>query len=370
MEVLIMQVKAAVAHIPGKMVIENVELAAPKATEVCVKIMAAGVCHTDSAGLNAVVPVTFPAIFGHEGVGVVESVGVGVDTLAPGDRVILSFPSCGHCRYCIGGQPYACDELNRLFFDGSYKDGTKRFSKDGEDISSFFGQGSFADHVVVDARNAVKVDVSDEDLVKLCSLGCGVQTGAGAVLNTLVPRPGSTLAVFGCGGVGMAAIMAAKIRGCSRIFAVDVVPSRLELAKECGATDLINGKEVDAVAAIKEITGGGCNYSVECTGVPMLINQALNCLCRLGRCCLVSVTGDAQVPIALEPQLMNPSVSLIGVTEGGANPQTFIPQLVHFFKEGRLPVDKLVKFYKFDEIETAFEDSHAGVTIKPILLMD
>ncbi|MCQ2452496.1 MAG: NAD(P)-dependent alcohol dehydrogenase [Oscillospiraceae bacterium] len=365
-----MQVKAAVAHVPGKMVIETVELAEPKATEVCVKIIAAGVCHTDAAGLNAVVPVTFPAIFGHEGVGIVESVGVGVDTLKPGDKVILSFASCGCCKYCIQGTPYACDELNRLFFDGSYKDGTKRFSKDGEAVSSFFGQGSFADHVVVDARNAVKVDIDEENLKKLCSLGCGVQTGAGAVLNTLVPEPESTLAVFGCGGVGMAAIMAAKIRGCSKIIAVDVVPSRLEMALECGATHVVNGKECDSVEKIKEITGGGANYSVECTGVPFLVKQALSCLSRLGKCCLVSVTGDAEVPIALEPQLMNPSVTLVGVTEGGANPQTFIPKLVQFYKEGRLPVDKLTDTYKFDDIEQAFEDSHSGKTIKPILIMD
>lgn len=362
-----MQITAAVTHEQGKLTIENVELAEPKASEIRVKIVAAGVCHTDSAGINQVIPVTLPAIFGHEGVGIVEEVGVGVDTLKPGDKVILSYPSCGCCPSCTEGATYACEDMNRLFFDGSYKDGTKRLSKDGQDISSFFGQGSFATHVVVDARNAVKVDVELDDLKKLCSLGCGVQTGAGAVLNALVPEPESSLVVFGCGGVGMAAIMAAKIRGCSKIIAVDVVPSRLELALELGATHTVNGKEVDTVAAIKEITGGGANYSVECSGIPMLIKQALQCLRRLGKCCLVSVTGDAEVPIALEPLIMNPSVSLIGATEGCSAPQVFIPKLVQFFKEGRLPVDKLVKFYPFENIEEAFEDSHKGVTIKPIL---
>ena len=165
----------------------------------------------------------------------------------------------------------------------------------------------------------------------------------------------------------MAAIMAAKIRGCSKIIAVDVVPSRLELALELGATHAVNGKEVDTVATIKEITNGGANYSVECSGIPMLIKQALQCLRRLGKCCLVSVTGDAEVPIALEPLIMNPSVSLIGATEGASAPQVFIPKLVQFYKEGRLPVDKLVKFYPFEKIEEAFEDSHKGITIKPIL---
>ena len=362
-----MKVTAAVTHEQGKLSIETVELDAPKASEVLVKIVAAGVCHTDSAGINQIIPVTLPAIFGHEGVGIVEEVGVGVDTLKPGDKVILSYPSCGCCENCTEGATYACEDLNRLFFDGSYKDGTKRFSTEGQPVSSFFGQGSFASHVVVDARNAVKVDVELDDLKQLCSLGCGVQTGAGAVLNALVPEPESSLVVFGCGGVGMAAIMAAKIRGCSKIIAVDVVPSRLELALELGATHAVNGKEVDTVAAIKEITNGGANYSVECSGIPMLIKQALQCLRRLGKCCLVSVTGDAEVPIALEPLIMNPSVSLIGATEGCSAPQVFIPKLVQFYKEGRLPVDKLVKFYPFEKIEEAFEDSHKGVTIKPIL---
>ena len=366
-----MQVKAAITHKQGELSIETVELAEPQASEVLVKIAAAGVCHTDAAGLHQVIPVTLPAIFGHEGVGIVEKVGVGVESLKPGDKVILSYPSCGACKNCVEGAPYACEDLNRLFFDGSYKDGTKRFSQNGQPVSSFFGQGSFASYVVVDARNAVKADVdSVDDLVKLCSLGCGVQTGAGAVLNALVPEPESSLVVFGCGGVGMAAIMGAKIRGCSKIIAVDVVPSRLEMAKELGATHCVNGKEVDTVATIKEITGGGANYSVECSGIPVLIKQALACLCRLGKCCLVSVTGDTEVPIALEPLIMNPSVQLVGATEGCSNPQTFIPKLVQFFKEGRLPVDKLIKFYDFEDIEKAFEDSAKGITIKPILVLD
>jgi aryl-alcohol dehydrogenase len=364
-----MQVKAAITHEKGKIAIETVELDSPRASEVLVKLVAAGVCHTDSAGINQVIPVTLPAIFGHEGVGVVEEVGVGVESLKVGDRVIMSFPSCGTCDHCIEGHPWACDHLNRLFFDGSFKDGSKRFSQNGKPVSSFFGQGSFSSYVVVDARNAVKVDVrSDEDLAKLCSLGCGVQTGAGAVLNSLDPEPYSSLVVFGAGGVGMAAIMAAKIAGCSKIIAVDVVPSRLKMALEVGATHAVNGKEVDAVEEIKKITQGGANYSVESSGVPALTLQALKCLRREGTCVLVSVTGDAEVSVPLEPLLMNPSVTLKGVTEGASNPQTFIPKLVQYYNEGRLPVDKLIDLYKFEDIEKAFEDSHSGKTVKPILV--
>ena len=363
-----MKITAAVTHNVGQLSFEEVELDKPKASEALIKIVAAGVCHTDAAGMQQIIPVALPAIFGHEGVGIVEEVGVGVETLKKGDRVILTFPSCGVCSYCVEGHPYACDIMNDLFFNGTYKDGTHRISQDGKPVSAFFGQGSFATHCIVDARNAVKVDIdSDEELSKLCSLGCGVQTGAGSVLIGADPEPGSTLAVFGCGGVGMAAIMAAKIAGCSKIIAVDVVPSRLQMALEVGATHVVNGKEVDAVEEIIKLTDGGAGYSVECTGVPVLVLQALGCLRREGACVLASVTGDAVVGIGLEPLLMNKSVTLKGLTEGGSNPQVFIPKLVQFYNEGRLPVDKLVKFYDFKDIEKAFEDSHSGVTIKPIL---
>ncbi|MDR2197508.1 MAG: NAD(P)-dependent alcohol dehydrogenase [Coriobacteriales bacterium] len=363
-----MKATAAVTHETGKLSIEEVELAPPRASEALVRLVATGVCHTDSAGIQQYIPVALPAIFGHEGVGVVEEVGLGVQTLKPGDRVIMTYPSCGTCDYCVSGHPWACDQLNTLFFDGTFKDGTKRFSQNGVEISSFFGQGSFSTHVVVDARNAVKVDVdSDEELARLCSLGCGVQTGAGAVLNGIRPEPGTSLAVFGCGGVGMAALMAAKLAGCYPIIAVDVVPSRLELALELGATHAVNGREGDAVAEIKAITGKGAHASVESSGVPALTLQALRCLRRLGTCCVVSVTGTDTVDFEIEALVMNPSVTFMGLTEGGSNPQVFIPELVKFYRQGKLPIDRLIEFYDFRDIEQAFADSHSGKTIKPIL---
>jgi aryl-alcohol dehydrogenase len=365
---MVLKALAAVTHQAGQLSIEEVELAQPKVSEVLVKLIATGVCHTDAAGLHQFIPVALPAIFGHEGVGIVEEVGAGVETLKKGDRVIMSYPSCGTCSYCVSGHPYACDSLNQLFFEGTFKDGSKRFSQNGVEISSFFGQASFSTHTVVDARNAVKVDIdSDEELANLCSLGCGVQTGAGAVLNGLTPEPGSSLVVFGAGGVGMAALMAAKIAGCSQIIAVDVVPSRLELALKIGATHAVNGKEVDAVAEIKRITNGGANYAVESSGVTALTLQALQSLRRLGKACVVSVTGPETIDLPIEANIMNPSVTLLGLTEGASNPQVFIPELVKYYKEGRLPVDKLTGFYDFKDIEKAFEDSHTGVTIKPIL---
>jgi aryl-alcohol dehydrogenase len=363
-----MKVLASVTHKPGQLSLEEVALAAPKASEALVKTVACGVCHTDAAALHSFIPVTLPIILGHEGVGVVEEVGSEVTTLKKGDRVIMSFPSCGQCDYCHDDHPYACDNLNTLFFDGTYNDGTKRFSHNGTEISSFFGQGSFADHVIVDARNAVKVDIdNDDDLANLCSLGCGVQTGAGAVLNCIKPKKGSSMAVFGCGGVGMSAIMAAAIAECSIIIGIDVVPERLELAKELGATHVINSAETDAVEAIKQITGGGAHSSIESSGIAKVTLQSLACLRREGKAVLLSVTGPEEVAIPLEAYLMNPSVTLTGLCEGGSNPQTFIPEMVQYYKQGRLPVEKLVKFYDFKDIEQAFHDSHTGVAIKPIL---
>jgi aryl-alcohol dehydrogenase len=364
-----MKALAFVTRKPGQLSLEEVELSAPKASEVLVKTIACGVCHTDAAALHAFIPVTLPIVLGHEGVGIVEEVGSAVTSLKKGDRVIMSFPSCGKCDYCHNDHPYACDNLNTLFFDGTYSDGTKRLSKNGAPISSFFGQGSFADHVVIDARNAVKANVdTDDDLACLCSLGCGVQTGAGAVLNRIKPEKGSSLAVFGCGGVGMSAIMAAAVAGCGAIIGIDVVPSRLKLAKELGATHIINSKETgDPVAEIKRITGGGAHNSVESSGIASVTLQALGCLRREGMAVLLSVTGPETISLPLEACILNPSVTLTGLSEGGSNPQTFIPELVEYYREGRLPVDRLVKFYDFKDIEKAFEDSHTGATIKPVL---
>ncbi len=362
-----MEIKAMVTHTENQLSLETVELDDPQGSEVRVKLVACGVCHTDSAALAHFIPVQFPAIMGHEGVGIVESVGPAVEDLKVGDHVIMTFPSCGCCKPCLKGHPYACEISHVLMFDGTYKDGTKRLHQNGEDISSFFGQAGFATYAIVDERNAVKVD-PEVDLAPLCSLGCGVQTGAGTVLNRMKPEPGSAIAVFGCGAVGMAAIMAAKIAGCSKIIGVDVVPSRLELAKELGATDVVNGKQCNAVEAIKALTDGGANYSIECSGVPALGVQAIDCLGLEGLSVIVSVTGDLEMTIKPEPMIMTPCRTFAGLVEGGSNPKVFIPKLVQFCKEGKLPVEKMCKYYKFEEIEQAFADSHSGEVIKPVLL--
>lgn len=364
-----MKVKAAVTREKGKLAIETVELAEPKAGEVLVRMVASGICHTDTAVIEQYLPVTFPIVAGHEGVGVVEKVGPGVVSLAPGDRVILTFPSCGVCDQCQDGHPYSCDDNFNMLFGGNYRDGTKRMSDDnGTEIGVMFMQSSFSTYTIANVDNAIKVDVDEDELKALCSLGCGVQTGAGAVLNRMKPSPGSSIAVFGCGAVGLAAIMAAKLSGCSTIIAIHGSKGREE-ALEFGATHTIHGRKEDIVARVKEITGGkGVNYALESSGQPALAVTMLDCMAKEGLAVTVSVTADAEVPIKLEPQIMNPSVTFAGCVEGHSNPKVFIPQLVRLYKEGKLPIDKMNKYYKFEEIEKAMEESHTGGVLKPILV--
>lgn len=364
-----MKITAAVSREKGKISLETVELAEPKSNEVLVRMVACGICHTDIAVIEQFLPIQFPYIAGHEGVGVIERTGPGVTEFVAGDRVAMSFPSCGKCDNCKDSRPWACESNFECFFGGNYRDGAKRMKGgDGGDIGVMFGQGSFATYVIADQSNTVKIDVdNDETLSRLCSLGCGVQTGAGAVLNRMKPRPGSSIAVFGCGNVGLSGVMAAKIAGCSTIITVDIRNNR-EADILSGATHVINARSEDAAARILEITGGkGVNYALESSGVPDVVSTMLDCMARNGVCVLVSVTGPAEVPIVLERQIMNPSVTITGAVEGCSNPKVFIPELVRFYKEGRLPIDNLSRFYDFKDIEKALDDYHKGIVVKPIL---
>ena len=366
-----MKITAAVTREKGTYTVETVELAEPKANEVLIKMVACGICHTDFAVIEQFLPIQYPYVAGHEGVGIVEKVGDAVEDLAIGDRVTISFPSCGKCDACFEGKPWACVDGFECLFGGNYRDGTKRMvGEDGVEIGVMFGQGSFATYTIADQSNTVKLDVgSDKELAELCSLGCGIQTGAGAVLNRMQPRPGKSLAVFGCGTVGLAGIMGAKIAGCNPIIAIDIAPARLEMAKQLGATHIINGKDPDVEAQVRAITGGkGLNFALEAAGNPMVTITMLDCMAREGMAVLVSVTGPQEAPIVLEKHIMNPSVTVAGAVEGCSNPKVFIPELVRFYKEGRLPVDKLNKFYDFKDIDQALKDCADGTAIKPILM--
>ncbi|NMG53807.1 NAD(P)-dependent alcohol dehydrogenase [Aromatoleum aromaticum] len=359
-----MKIQAAVTPAQGEdFTIEKVTLAPPRLNEVLVRVVATGVCHTDAVARDLGIS-PYPIVLGHEGSGIVEEIGENVTSLEVGDHVVMSFAHCGQCENCLTGHPTVCSRFNELNFGGRMEDGTCRLHQGDTELSTFFGQSSFGTHVVAHERNVVKVD-KDVDLALLGPLGCGIQTGAGTVLNRLKPAFGTSIAVYGCGAVGLSAIMAAKIAGCQQIFAIDVHESRLQLAGELGATHVLNGKEVDVVKEIKEASMGGTHYAVESTGVPPVVRQCLHALRPLGQAAIVGVTPEMNIDV--HNDLMAEGKSMIGVIEGDSVPRVFIPKLVEFFKAGKFPFDKLVKFYRFDQINQAFEDSANGIAVKPVL---
>lgn len=362
-----MDIKAAVTHSQGEAFkLEKVKLAAPESDEIRVRIVAAGVCHTDVVARDlGIAP--FPIVLGHEGSGVVDAVGASVSDLQVGDHVVLSFAHCGNCGHCLTGHPTVCDTFNELNFGGAMDDGSHRLAQDGEALATFFGQSSFATYAIAKSRNAVKVD-PEVDLALLGPLGCGIQTGAGTVLNRLKPEFGSSIVIYGAGAVGLSVVMAAKIIGCQHIIAVDVHDSRLELAKALGATHVLSGKDVDVVTEIKKITDGGSHYAIETTGVPLVVKQSLNALRPLGTVAIVGITPEMSIDV--HNDLMAEGKSMIGVIEGDSIPRVFIPQLIAYYKAGQFPFDKLIKFYDFEDINQAFADSASGVTIKPVLRID
>lgn len=367
-----MKIKAAVTKEKGApFTIEEVELAPPGKHEILVKIAACGVCHTDDAARNQVIPVPLPIVLGHEGSGIVTEVGSEVTEFKPGDRVGISFGYCGHCRNCLTGHPNACENLNAINFGGVQPDGTTRLSTlDGKSLATFFGQSSFATYVVTNERSAVKVNYDDIDLGLIGPLGCGIQTGAGAVLNRLRPEFGSSIAVFGCGTVGMSAIMGARIAGCEKIIAVGGNPGSLKLAMELGATHTINRKEVDDIVGLirNEISPGGVDYAIDTSGVPDFVKKMLASCRFMGTGVVLGATGD--VTFNIQAELMGDAKSLIGVLEGDSIPKLFIPKLLDYYKKGMFPFDRLIKYYPFEKINEAFAESGSGKCIKAVLRMD
>lgn len=368
-----MKAMALVTREKGKLgKIEEVNIPEPKANDVIVKMVAVGVCHTDHNAIDQDLPTQLPAVMGHEGSGIVEAVGANVTEVKPGDKVVVGIPWCGECGTCMIGHPAQCERTFELSFFGSYVDGERRLTdKDGNAVSSFFAQGTFSTYAIADIHNIVKLpeEVTMEELPYMGPLACGQETGSGTVLNVLQVKAGSSIAIFGCGAVGLAAIMAAKIGGCLNIIGVDVVDSRLELAKELGATHVINGKNADAVAEIMKITGKGCEYAIDNTANVVCINQALDCLAFFGTAITMGTTGPNKIPVLPQTQLMVGQKALVGAIQGDVRPKEWIPKLVKWYKQGKFPFDKLIKFYDFNEeqIEKAFADSKNGTTIKPVI---
>ena len=362
-----MEIKAAVIYEKsGKFQIEKLELSEPNADEILVRIVAVGICHTDLAGRDQHLPIPLPSVFGHEGAGVVEKVGSRVTKVKPGDHVALSWMSCGKCTSCKAGKDPYCVNFLALNFSGARPDGTTTLRKGKQVIhGSFFGQSSFASYALATERNIVKVS-KNVPLEILGPLGCGIMTGAGAVMNSLQVRPKTSIAIFGTGTVGMSAILAAVVSRCSTIIAVDIHENRLKMAKEMGATHTVNAGKEDAVKAVQKITGGGPNYSLECVGNPAVFRQAVDVLPILGICGLVGVVAPG-TEVTLNQDLIMNGRTVKGIIEGDSIPDQIIPKLIDLYKKGRFPFDRLITFYPFDKINKAVEDMEKGLVIKPIL---
>jgi aryl-alcohol dehydrogenase len=375
------QIKAAtIRQKGGPFQIENLMLDEPRPDEVLVRVVATGMCHTDMVARDQLYEVPMPIVLGHEGAGVVEQVGDSVKKLVAGDHVVLTYMWCGHCKPCLRGDLTYCENFYVLNFGGAREDGsTSTFETVGEHEvqethnpgrrihDHFFGQSTFGTYALANERNVVKVP-KEASLELLGPLGCGIQTGAGAVMNALKIRPGSSFATFGGGAVGLSAIMAARVAGATTIIAADVVPSRLELARELGATHIVNSRETDPVVAVREITGGdGAHYTLESSGRPAVLRQAIDALAACGICGIVGAPALGTEASFDVNGVMTAGKRIIGIIEGDSKPDLFIPALVKLYTQGRFPFDRLVKFYTLDQINQAAEDSEKGVTIKPII---
>jgi aryl-alcohol dehydrogenase len=341
----------------------------PRDDEVLVRIVGAGICHTDLIVRDQHYPPKLPVVLGHEGSGVVEKVGAGVVEFAPGDHVVLTFMSCGRCQSCLIAEPTSCDHMMDFNFGGRAIDGRATIH-DGEVAiaSSFFGQSSFATWALANERSVVKVP-KDIPLEILGPLGCGIQTGAGSAINGIKLPAGETIVILGAGAVGLSAVMGSVIVGAGRIISVDLKKNRLELAKELGATDVIDASSANVVDEIMRLTrGGGARYILETSGNPVSLKNGINALHVGGTLGIVGAPPlGTEVTIDVNHILLNRTVR--GFIEGMSVPKVFIPRLIELYRHGHFPFDKLIKFYSLEDINKGVSDSESGVTIKPVLRM-
>ena len=359
---------AVVRRKGGPFQIEALRLEEPRPDEALIRIVATGMCHTDMVARDQLYEVPLPVVLGHEGAGIVERVGSSVRKVAPGDHVVLTYMWCGRCKPCLSGDPTYCARFYPLNFGGAREDGsTATHDAHGPVHDHFFGQSSFGTFALAHERNVIKVP-KEAPLELLGPLGCGIQTGAGAVMNALRVRPGSSFAAFGGGAVGLSAVMAARVAGATTIVAADVVPSRLALAKKLGATHTVHSGETDPVEAVREITGGGADFTLESSGRPAVLRQAIDALAIRGICGIVGAPA-----LGTEASFDVNGVMTTGKTHSrhhrGRQPPGPRSSRVSssFTHRDVFPFDELVKFYPLDQINQAAEDSEKGITIKPIV---
>lgn len=352
----------------GPFIIEDVGLKSMQDEEIRVRVIATGMCHTDLVARDHIYPIAQPIVLGHEGSGIVEATGKKVTKVSPGDRVVMTFDSCSSCRACGEDAPANCEEFWTYNFSGARPDHSHSiFSSSGHPLNDrFFGQSSFAQFAIANPRNVVKVR-EDAPLDLLGPLGCGVVTGAGAAINALKVSPGSSFAAFGGGAVGLSAVLGARVNGASTIFAVDINNSRLKLAKELGATHVINSTETDAVEEIRKVTGKGVDSSLDSTGNSKALRSAVESLRPRGTCGIVGVSKPGTDIVVDMNDVMLNCKRIMGISQGNAVPDIFVPKLVDLYLDGSFPFDKLVKFYELKDINQAVKDTISGETLKPII---
>lgn len=368
-----MQITAAIVRTAGApFTLEQIELDAPRTGEVLVRIVGVGVCHTDLVAQAGLFPMTMPAVFGHEGAGIVEKVGPGVSKVVPGDRVAITFLSCGHCPTCERREPAYCHTRPALNYQGVRPDGSKTLRDGNGQISgSFFGQSSFATHALALERNVVRVP-EGVPLQIAGTLGCGVQTGAGAIMRSMACRPGSALLILGGGAVGLSAVMGAVIQGCETIIVVEPNAKRRDLAHTLGATHTIDPSAArDLGQAIRSIAPQGADYAFDTSGVPTVIDSVPACLAPRGTFGFVGIPPSTARDLGLPGTLltaMGNGFTYRGIIEGDSDPDQFIPQLMALHLQGRFPFDKLTKTYPLAEINLAIAEQQQGLCTKPVLL--
>jgi aryl-alcohol dehydrogenase len=368
----LVKITAAVARKPmAEFTLETLNLDAPQPGEVLVKVAAVGLCHTDLAAREGVVPIPLPAVLGHEGAGTVMQVGDGVTKVAPGDKVALSFNSCGQCGNCQLGSPAYCYQFIPLNYAGVRPDGSSPISSaEGPINSVFFGQSSFASHALANERNVVKLP-DDAPLELVGPLGCGIQTGAGAVMNSMAAHPGSSLLVMGAGSVGLAGVMGGVVQGCETIIVLEPHESRRKLALELGATHVLDPIDGELAEQVRAILPMGVQYVFDTTGIPSVITASLGAMAPHASLGLVGVPADPAASINLSlMQAMIIGIKLYGIIEGDAVPDEFIPRLVRLHGEGRFPFDKTITLYPFAQINEAIEAQHRGEVVKAVLVHD
>lgn len=365
-----MRVTAAVVekhHAP--FAIEELEVDEPRSGEVLVRIVASGICHTDGITREGALPFPFPGVLGHEGAGIVEAVGDGVTSVQVGDHVVIGWPWCGECRNCLDGQRFFCANIGPLVFGGGRGDGSTALRRlDGSSISShFFGQSSFASHSIAPARSLIVVP-EDTPIDLVGPLACGLMTGAGAVFNVVKPGPGSSIVVYGAGTVGLAGVMAARCSGATTIVAVDLHAARLELAKELGATEVVNAGETDPVKAVHEICGGPADASLECTGAIPVVRQAADSVGMRGICVLIG-GAPAKAEFTLDHMSTLWGKTIRGTLGGDGRADITIPALIELHREGRFPFDRLITRFPLEQVNEAMEAAYSGEVLKPVLDM-